>query len=514
MIKNSLKLLDLRRLGFVAFFLSFLMLRDITDPDYFWHLRTGQYLLEHGVLPAGDIFSYTYAGQPWVLHEWLFEVMLAGIHALIGEFGVKIMTTLLGTAVLVIAYATAKRILGKPYPAFFLTLAFFVPVALSISPRPQMLTFLFFALFLRILAGFKYCGENRSLWALPPLMALWVNFHGGYVAGLALLALFAACEWLVFLASPGRDAAQRRRLQWLNLAALAALLASLANPYFLGHWLYPFQVMGMEASRHYISEWLRPAFQALGYQVYLGLVFTFLVTAIYRKTRADITELAVPLFFVAAGFFTVRHIPLAVIAMIPFAAAHFSQQPLAQMIPAPWRLAGTTWYARWVGQGRDLGGKEYLLNWFLLAVVMSGLLLYYPIYHAKDAERINAVVPVKATEFIVQAGIKGRMFNTYHYGGYLIYRLYPAQKVFIDGRADVYGDAFMKEYIRIISGLIDWEKQFNNHRIDYVLIQRNEPLRQLLLAKGDFKLIYDDEVNSVLLKNRTQYAAIIAKYSH
>lgn len=513
MMMDVLKWLDLRRLGFAAVFLSFLTLINLTDPDYFWHLRTGQYLLEQGALPTGDVFSYTNAGQPWILHEWLFEVMLASIHALLGEFGVKLMTSLLATATLVIAYATANKILGKPYVAFFLALAFFIPAALSISPRPQMLTFLLFVLFLRVLTGFKSHGENRGLLALPPLMAVWVNFHGGYVAGLALLALFTACEWLVFLATDSRDEAQRRRLQWLSLAAVAALLSSLANPYFLGHWLYPFQVMGMEASRHYISEWLRPAFQALGYQVYLGLVFTFFITAIYRKTRTDFTELAVPLFFVTAGFVTARHIPLAVIAMIPFAAATFAQQPLARMIPTHWLQACTAWYGRRVRQGRDLGDTEYLLNWLLLVVVIGGFLLYYPIYHAKDAEKVDSRIPVKATEFLIKEGIRGRMFNTYHYGGYLIQQLYPAQKVFIDGRADMYGDAFLKEYIEISSGGSGWEKLFDKHQIDYVLIQHDSPLRQLLLIRGDFKLVYDDETNSVLLKDREEYAPIIAKYS-
>lgn len=512
MMPGIVKWLDLRRVGFAAIFLSLLTLLRLTDPDYFWHLRTGQVLLEQGALPIGDIFSYTNAGRPWVLHEWLFELVLAGMYSMFGTFGVKFMTALLATATLIISYVTANRILGKPYAAFFLALVFFILIAPGISPRPQLVTFLLFALYLRVLTGFKYAGETRSLLALPLLMAAWVNFHGGYAAGLALLFLFTACEWLKFLAADSRDAAQRRRLQWLSLTAAATLLSSLVNPYFLGHWLYPFQVIGMEASRSYISEWRSPDFHTPWGQGYLALVLAFFATVAYRTVKADITEFAVPLFFALMGFVAARHVPMAAIALIPFTAAALAQQPLPQMIPTRWLRGYSTWYARQARQGRELGDKEYPLNWLLLGLLLATLLLYYPIHHAADTEKANARAPVKATEFLMQAGIRGRMFNTYHYGGYLIYRLYPAQQVFIDGRADMYGDAFVKEYMEISAGGTNWEKQFDRYRIDYVLVQRDSPLRQLLLARGDFKLVYDDEVNSVLLKDNPEHARIIARH--
>lgn len=512
MMPGIVKWLDLRRVGFAAIFLSLLTLLRLTDPDYFWHLRTGQVLLEQGALPIGDIFSYTNAGRPWVLHEWLFELVLAGMYSMFGTFGVKFMTALLATATLIISYVTANRILGKPYAAFFLALVFFILIAPGISPRPQLVTFLLFALYLRVLTGFKYAGETRSLLALPLLMAAWVNFHGGYAAGLALLFLFTACEWLKFLAADSRDAAQRRRLQWLGLTAAATLLSSLVNPYFLGHWLYPFQVMGMESSQSYISEWRSPNFHSLRDQSYLVLVFTFFIATIYRQRKADVTELTVPLLFALMGFVAIRHVPLAIIALIPFTAAALVRQPLTQMIPARWLQGCSAWDVRRARQDRELGDKEYPLNWLLLGLLLAALQLYYPIYHAKDTEKANVLVPVKATEFLAQAGIHGRIFNTYHYGGYLIYRLYPAQQVFIDGRADMYGDEFMKEYMEISAGGANWEKQFDRYRIDYVLVQRDSPLRQLLLARGDFKLVYDDEVNSVLLKDNPEHARIIARH--
>ncbi|MDI1300739.1 MAG: hypothetical protein PSX71_02430 [bacterium] len=514
MIKNTLQLLDFRRLGFVAIFLSLLTLTPLIDPDYFWHLRTGQYLFEQGALPASDIFSYTRSGTPWVLHEWLFELLLYGIYSLLGGFGISLLVSVLATATLVISCSTANKILGKPYTAFFLTLTGFILLKAGIAPRPQLVTFLLLAVFLRVLTGFKYFGETRGLRVLPVLMAVWVNFHAGYAIGLALLLLFTACEWVIFLASDDRPATQRRNLQWLSLVAAATVLASLANPYFIGHWLYPFQVMDMEASRSYISEWRSPGFHNLRDRVYLALVFAFFIATIYRKRKADLSELAIPLCFFMMGFVAVRHITVAAITTLPFMAAALAQQPLTQMMPARWRQGFFSWYSGRARKGQDMGDKEYLLNWLLLAFILAGFLLYYPIQQARNTEALEKTMPVAATEFILREGIRGRMFNAYHYGGYLIYRLYPAQPVFIDGRADMYGDAFVREYMEISGGLENWESLFNQYRIDYVLIPRGGPLQQLLVGRGDFKLVYEDKENVVLLRNNEKYAAIIARHPH
>jgi hypothetical protein len=142
---------------------------------------------------------------------------------------------------------------------------------------------------------------------------------------------------------------------------------------------------------------------------------------------------------------------------------------------------------------------------------------YAPVYHARAIDKVSknlwvSVLPLNATEFILKAGITGHMFNTYHYGGYLIHRLYPSQRVFIDGRADLFGDSFIEEYSKIYQGDPDWEETFNKFNIDYVICERRAPIRQLLLSRGDFKLVYDDKQSSVLVKNSPHFARIIQKY--
>lgn len=506
--------LNLRRLGFVVIFLILIARMHLgwVDPDYFWHLRTGQYLFEHHALPTGDIFSYTYDGRPWVLHEWLSEIVLYCVHSLLGAFGVKLVVSLMATATLVILYKTANQILKRTYLAFVLTLIFFIPIISVMAPRPQMVTLLMFAFFMYALTAFKYVHTTRTLWLLPPLMVVWTNAHGGYMIGIALLLMFVACEWLMWIARQNHDVVGKSRLKVLSWVTGLTILASLVNPYFIRHWLYPFEVMGMKAAQEYMVEWRSPNFHSLPFQLYLALVLFTMTAAMYRKVRPDLTELVVTLFFVATGFVAIRHLIFAIIVLVPFAATTITQLSPTRLLADERVRRLHSSYQRFVHNGKDIGKIEFVLNWFLLTVTVVGLTLYYPVFHEKDAEILNQTVPVKATEFIVRAGINGRMFHTYHYGGYLIQTLQPTQKVFIDGRADMYGDKFIEEYIAISQVAAGWKEKFEKYGIDYVVMQRDTPLIQILKAQGNFRLVFEDEINSVLLRDDERFAKIIAQY--
>jgi hypothetical protein len=511
MMMTVIKLLDMRRLALISMFMVLLATLQLTDFDYFWHLKAGEYIVTHGALPEGDVFSFTHLGQPWVLHEWLFEVVLYGMFTWLGPLGVKLLTVTLAMTALGITYALMRRLAASPLIALILLLAAFIPFKLGISPRPQLVTYVFFVSFLYVLLSYKYFQATRYLLALPLLMVVWVNAHGGYMLGLALAGLFMACEWANYWVLSERNEKQKLQLVRLTFAVVATALASAINPGFLGHWLYPFQVMGLEATRQ-ISEWQSPDFHDWGTRGYLMLALAFFVSYTYMVRKPDFTELFIPTLLLFASFIAIRHIPLAALTLISFIALALSRGPAAGL-SALWHRTGLALvYERWIGGGKQLGNGEYVLNWVFLLVIVFSLAVFYPIYHAKDEGKANAELPVKAAEFVANAGIAGHMFNSYGFGGYLIYRLYPAQKVFIDGRADMYGDAFFKEYAKIIGVKSGWEKTFDKYQIDYVITGRDEPLRQILQARGDFRLVYEDEHNSVLVRNAPRYADIIAKY--
>jgi hypothetical protein len=431
----------------------------------------------------------------------------------LGEFGVKLLTATFATATVLVAYGIAKRLLGKPYWGFFLALIFFFQITPYISPRPQLITFLIFAIFLRVLVDFKYFTDMRRLWLLPILMVIWVNSHGGYVAGLVLVLLFVTCEWLIFAIVQQGDAMQKQRLKKLTIIAAITIAATLLNPYFIDHWIYPFTVMNMDAAQNIITEWRSPDFHTFYWKFFLLLVFAALTAAIYSEKRPDFTEIVLSIFFISSAFISIRHAPISLLGIIFFTSVTLRHMPFAKIFSYVKLEQLAMHYRRFVGKGSDLGKKEFLLNWIMLMVTLIGCLLYYPVFHASDEDKVNKIVPIKAVQFILDSGIKGRVFNVYHYGGYLINRLYPEQLVFIDGRGDMYGDEFIQEYLEIIEARAGWKEKLEKYQIDYVILTRKSALVELLQISADFKLIYEDEVNSVLIKNDAKYAEIISKYA-
>lgn len=490
---SVLRALDLPHLAFAVLFLWLLAAVQLTDPDYYWHLEAGEYIVNHMALPSGDPFSYTFRGQPWALHEWLFEVALYAIFAAFGTSGVKLLTAALGVLSTYIAYRAARRLLGASTLALALAIVFVAIQAGGFSPRPQLVTYVLFAAFVYLLVAFKYFGEDRRLWLIPPLLVLWVNSHGGYIIGLALLIVFCGLEWLRYFAF--RDAENRRRLIRLSAFTVAGGLATLLNPDGIGGWLFPFQVMNMDFANSVIAEWQSPNFRTLQGKLYLVLTFGFFLLSVYRYSKPDLTEIGLPLFFLFAGFVSVRHMPLAALILIPFAAVALRDSPARGI------------YHRATG-GKQLGNIEYVLNWVILLLAGALFLGLNPRLQAQGQTKLNRTLPVAAADFIERHGISGRMFNDYAHGGYLIHRLYPRQRVFIDGRADIYGDTFIKEFLTIRNGAPGWDKAFDKYSIDYVVIQRDAPILERLLARGDFTTIYEDAAHSVTVRKNSAWSRL------
>ena len=485
------------------------------DPDFYWHLKTGEYIVTHGMLPQADIFSYTNLGRAWIADEWLSEIILYLAYEWGGELGIKVFVALVLTACLWFCYAICEKILaGDKAKALIVTLIHCV-VVIGVAPRPHLFTFLFFSLFFYILLEFKYFGKSKRLWMIPLVMVLWVNMHGGFFIGLVLVALFILGEWTTYLLAGGTEPTQRRSLIQLTLMGAAALLASLANPEFIRHWPYIFQALSMESSQGVIEEWRSPDFHRPIFAYWFAAVASFFVAMIYAPRKPDVTEFVVPLVFVAGAFLARRNIPLAALAMAPFVAVYVRAGLLDCLTKHVVRFRKIVqWNATGIlaKASQPLGKHEYVMNWLLVLLTLLSLILIYPERQKVISVSLNTIFPVKATDFILREGIKGRMFNTYHYGGYLIYRLYPQQHVFIDPRTIMYGDEFFKDALAIYEGSSQWKSRFDRYGIEYVICESEAPLRQLLMVEGKFRLVFDDGMHSVLLRDMERYHPIIQRY--
>jgi hypothetical protein len=495
---DMIGLLQLSKTRLVAFamFLVLLTLLPLIDPDYFWHLKTGEYIVDHAALPASDVFSYTRMGHPWVLHEWLFEVILYSFFAAFGELGVRLLSATLITAALVLTFTTARRLASAATAWPPLIIGVFVFVS-SMSPRPQLLTYVCFALYLSVLLRFKYEHATRPLIALPLAMIVWVNAHAAYAVGIALVLFFTACEWLIWACRPARDPEQKRRLIRLTQVACLVALASLANPGLFERWVYPVQVLGM-AVNQIIQEWTSPDFHLFIWQAYLVLVLMFFVAIAYGTRKPDLTELALPLLFVVAGCVSRRHAPLAVMTLVPFTALALARGPFMAISAFVRSLKPVRWYLAWRSAGRELGNVEYALNWLFAGVVGLCLPAYVHSKQAQTGSKPDQLLVEGAAGFIAAQGLRGNLFNEYGDGGYLIYRLFPRARVAVDGRADMYGDKFIQDYLRIYGAASDWQAKFDRLAVDLAVLPLDAPIRQLLLEKERFREVYRDKHYSVL----------------
>ena len=489
----------------IVFAMAAFVMAMLYDPDYFWHLRTGQLILDIRSLPSHDPFSFTRPDAPWVLNAWLFDVVLYSVHSIGGPLGVRLLVATLMGATFAVIYRSIRAFLN-PAPALLIAVVCFSALLSFASPRGQMVSYLFYAIYLHLILAFLHDGDARRLVWLPPIMILWVNSHGGYATGLILLTIVTAATALSrWLAWPDHSPT---RLRPLLICLVITGGASLVSPYHIHNWLYLLQAAGADATR-FIGEWRAPMLKDRYFQSLVILALAYGWSMAFRDSRPKLQELLLATAMILLSMKANRHVAFGLITLAPVLALALSDGVLEKLKLWWQRSRVRNRYKQTAGRGRQLGSKVYVMNWLMLCISLVLGLAYWPILAARQMEARNEIIGWNAVDFIVSRDITGRVFNEYGFGGLMIYRLYPAQKVFIDGRNDAYGDAFVKEYLKIFSGQEGWADAFERYEIDYVVCSRNAPVRQLLLQRGDFVSVYNDEYNSVLVKRIPRFDSII-----
>lgn len=269
-----------------------------TDPDLWAHVRFGQATLHHRGLIMTDPYSYSALGRPWHNTEWLAQVVMALFYNSLGVFGLKLWKFGCAAATIlfvVLGLAETGAAASVQFPT--LTIAA-VALAPQMQFRPQLFTFLLFAALLAILARDNYRGSG-PLWLAIPIMALWVNLHGGYIIGVATLGTYAAVVGVQDLLA-GRGLARGWRLGFL---ALAGTLATLLSPYGIGNWLAVLNGVRINAASTIFQDW-KPLGQAMisqwrfshwgvaYYLCVLGLIAAFVISFVLEPKDDDLTLVA------------------------------------------------------------------------------------------------------------------------------------------------------------------------------------------------------------------------------
>ena len=474
--------------------------RGVADPDVWWHLRTGQLIVQNHSLVHSDPYSFTRFGQPWVNHEWLSDVLIYSLYGVAGWGGLIVVFGAIIAASLLLVF---RRSPGRPYVAAVVIVWGALASAPSWGVRPQMISLLLASISLVILE--RSDQYPNCLWWTPPLILLWVNLHAGYATGIVLLALFLAGG--VLDVAFGFEASSRAapHLRKLALALGICLAVVPLNPNGARMYWYPLETLRSRAMQSYINEWFSPDFHEAKYFPLLLMLLAIMAALALSPRRMRPRELILLLVTMAAALRSVRHIPIFVLVAAPI---------LSGLAQAWLERRGA---AEWLGiRKTSTNSRRVVVNAIVLAAFAIFTAARVRFVVERQAETEAHEFPAAAASFLSRERPPGPLLNHYNWGGYFIWKLYPEYRVYIDGRADLYGDSFMDDFAADYYLTNYWRDRIDRWGIRTLVLPPDAPLVTAVRSNRDWKQIYGDSQAVILTKAPTAVAGgrLKAKKSH
>jgi len=457
------------------------------DPDFWWHLRIGQWMVDNGRLPSTDIFTFTATGHPWTDHEYLTEILMWLTYSAFGLAVLSITFGLITWAGFWLIYLQVRR---QPFV--------FVGVGLTIAavagspiwgPRAQMITFAFSCLELYWLRQYL-SGRSLAISFFPLLMIAWANLHGGWVIGFVWLGIALAAELLNWAWDQDNPAHVMHARRLAVIGAVSAVAVA-ATPHFLSLYPYPFQTQGSEAQQRLIVEWASPNFHNIELRPFEGMIFLLIIGFVLR--RPSLFDLLLTLAGLGLALQNVRNVALFVAATAPVLINTYGEW---------WRVFAREHDWKFTVPHRAAFAAITALALLLIAGVTS-LRVANTLSPAHQQQLDASNYPVSAADWLASHPEVGtRMFNQYGFGGYLAYRFYPDpnRRVFIFGEAALMGDDLLNEYADVYYVRSNWKQVLDKYGVDYVVENRGDPLPNLLATQPDWKLVYEDKTAVIFVR--------------
>jgi hypothetical protein len=437
--------------------------RLLDDPDTYSHVAVGRWIIAHAAVPHVDVFSFSMYGTPWVADEWLSEVVLAEIQAHLGWEGLVLATALAFAVTLALLARALRRSLDPPYVAIAMIAAWGLSFP-HLTARPHVFALPLLVIWTEALVVARQADRAPAPWLLA-VMALWANLHGGFMLGLALAGLLAG-EALY-------DAADSRALwraarQWGLFLALASL-AACATPNGIAGFLLPFRLVGMRFATAMVDEWQSPNFQEpQPLEFWLLLAFTGMLSL---GLRLPLTRVIMFLALLHMAFLHKRFAENLGLVLPLLVAPMLAPQLPRLALPLGRKPAGLD---------RGLAGLSAMALAGVLAAGLSLAALRIGVEH--DDGRF---APAAALAAVAQHHVTGRVFNDMEFGSYLIF---SGIAPFIDGRVELYGDAFLRRYASV-GELPDLLARYD---IGWTLLEPRNPRLALLDRLPGWRRLYAD----------------------
>ena len=465
----------------LPFLQSFIAVRD---PDIWWHIRVGDWILEHNAVPHVGIYSQHATMHAWTAYSWSLEVLMSWLYRGWGEAALPVWLALVQGVLLFTLFMVLRRVAQNFWVAWCLTAATILAMAPILSIRPLLFSIVFFIVEMGAIAKALRTESARPLYWLPLMYIVWANIHVQFVYGLAVLCLFALCAVVTVAAG---------KLQWtwvpasslpndaLKLAAVAAACAVAAclGPYGAGLYKVVFGYAGNTAQYDQILELSSLSFRNPLHYVELMIAMGAFF-ALGWKRRWDPFRAGLLVVVTAVAFRSNRDVwYLVVVAAVWIAESLRDGMPGAAPDATPTRRYAMTFVVAMTLVFTVASSRQYLNKMALI--------------NAIDAE-----FPLRASNYIEDHKLQGPMYNTLNWGGFLIRNLkqYP---VSIDGRNDFYGAAFDTNAIATVNGRA-WTQDPDLAKANFVVIERQLPLSYVLAENPDWSLVYHDELAAVFVR--------------
>lgn len=477
------------------------------DADIGWHIRNGQNILATRTIPHTDPFSATLSGRPWFAWEWLYDAMIGFIHNHAGLNGVVAFSAF----VIALTFALVFRFTLNRGASLLTTLLFLVPclVASSIHflARPHVVGWLMMIVWFWIIdssqqSTFKTGRADPSPILLPPLMILWVNLHGSFVMGFVLLAIYLIAD-LVTAYRAGQEIGAGALVHARMLVAVSALsvLTSLLNPYGYKLHVHVYEYLSNRFLMQHIQEFRSPNFHGIPAQFFLVLVVLAALAVVVARKHLRWAEGLIITFGVISGFWAARNLPVASMLLTVVSTSLLSRK---------WKFPKSDDNRSGLGlvisrmDKLQASLRGHLWAIFLLAITCTvclnrGSLFGRQLMNAHFSEQR---FPVHAVDFLVESGSHEPMFSLDSAGGYLIYRLYPDTKVFIDDRHDFYGAEYLKDYLKVIHVDQDWQQVLNEWHVNLMVLPTKSKTGEAIRAAPNWRINYSDQTATVFERKK------------